>query len=282
MRFSSTILFTSALAGAAQAQDAQKPLLASWLDKAKTYVSSGIPSPLEAGAAVIAKGAITELTTSNWQQELHARPATGSPQNWMIQVTGGNKTCAGLCGDLDANFNKTAALLSATPAGPRLGRVNCDKTPALCSILFTSPPVLWYIQTPGIELADQPRAETPIYVKGLNATATTSVQEMVDFHSKKTYLELQPIKSYMHPYDGILSQYGLNVPFGYVLYVISVIPSWSVMLLVSFATRNIMSRRASSRSANELQAARTQGAAAGGGPGAKKGIFPSPLRIKEP
>ena len=243
MRLAIPIFFTSLMANAAATEDST---LKRWLQQGLGFLSSETPSPSQAGAAAIAKATVTELTPTNWQSELRAR-TDESPSNWLIQITGGNKTCGGRCGPLDANFNKTVALLATTPGHPHFGRINCDTSPVLCSTLFAGPPVLWYIAIPGIQAADQSRAPTPIYVKGLNATEPTPVQDMVDFHAKQTYLERKPVDSVMHPFDGVLARYGLNMPIGYGLYYLSLIPSWGMMLLVSFITRNMMSRRAQSQ-----------------------------------
>ena len=237
MRLSTTAFLL--LPSLALAQD-QKPLVASlqsWFEKAKSYIPTPVASPLDSGAAKVASRNVVELTTTNWQSTLKPSSTSG-PENWMVYVTGGNKTCGGQCDELDATWNKSAAILAADPKGPKLGYLDCDKYGVLCTIWFTGPPVVWYMQLP-IPAADQSKPVTPMYVVRLNTT-TTTVQEIVNIHSKKTYEESKPVEGAFHPFDGWLAQYQLNVALGYVLFAFSKVPSWSVMLVISFLTRTMM------------------------------------------
>jgi hypothetical protein len=240
MRFLEAIILLSAV-GLSQAED-QVPLIAkaqAWFDKAKTYVQNTAPAPVDAGAAAVASRTVTDITLDNWRSELAPIENVGSPQNWLIYVTGGNKTCQGQCGELDAKFNKSAAILAADPNGPYLGRIDCDEQAVLCTAWFAGPPTVWYIQVPGPTAQDQTRAPTPIYVKRLNIT-TTTVEDIVQIHTKKTYEEQPRLESITHPFDGTLALLGLNLPIGYILYYLQFVPSWSIMLIISFMTRTMM------------------------------------------
>lgn len=44
----------------------------------------------------------------------------------------------------------------------------------------------------------------------------------------------------MHPTDGWLAQYNLNVPLGYVIYAVGAVPSWMFMIGISFFSRTVM------------------------------------------
>lgn len=240
MRFHTSLLVLPALS-LALAQD-QHPLIATaqgWFEKAKSFIDSSIPSPLDAGAAAIASRQVTNLTLSNWRSVLSPKPDSTGPENWMVLVTGGNKTCPRSdCTELEAKFNKSAAVLAVNPSAPNLALLDCESQGLLCTILFTGPPCIWYIQVP-VPAADQSKPATPIYVTRVNTT-TITVQDLVDIHVNKDYEKQKPLESVMHPYDGQLSQFGLNVPVGYFLYFMQLVPSWSVMLLVSFITRTMM------------------------------------------
>ena len=71
-------------------------------------------------------------------------------------------------------------------------------------------------------------------------TTTSTAKEMLELHTKKEY-ESQPLKEgALHPFDGWAAKTGLNVLMGYALYGLNLVPSWTVMLAVSFFTRTIM------------------------------------------
>lgn len=47
----------------------------------------------------------------------------------------------------------------------------------------------------------------------------------------------------MHPIDGTLQKFGLATPFGFLLWGLGAVPSWVMMLVISFASRTMMNRR---------------------------------------
>lgn len=110
MRVSSALLV--ALPALALAED-QVPLVdkvKGWFNQAQSYVSTAIPAaatPVEAAASKIAETAVANLTLENWRQTINssASASAAGPQEWMIYVTGGNKTCFGLCGNTTAAWN---------------------------------------------------------------------------------------------------------------------------------------------------------------------------------
>jgi hypothetical protein len=57
------------------------------------------------------------------------------------------------------------------------------------------------------------------------------------------YLTKEPYEGWLHPIDGSVQKFGLTVPFGYGLWLMGAVPSWLMMLVVSFASRQIMNRR---------------------------------------
>lgn len=168
----------------------------------------------------------------------------------MIFVSGGNKTCYGQCTELESVWNETAAIFATTglAKAPKLGYINCETTPLLCSILHASPPSLWYIQLPA-----KAEEKTTIRIIGLNNTKTvvndndeeehsqgTTARDIVRIHTQKKYEETDVYDGIFHPFDSNLAKYGLTKPVGYVLYAFGLVPSWLVMIVVSFASRNLM------------------------------------------
>jgi hypothetical protein len=85
-----------------------------------------------------------------------------------------------------------------------------------------------------------PPAPIDVYWKPLNLSTTTS-QTFLDLYNTKDYKnELRLIDSYFHPFDGVLAKNSLAVPIGYALWALNVIPSWGMMLIVSFLSRTMM------------------------------------------
>lgn len=102
MRVASLLFLLPALAAAQE----QKPL-GGWFDKIKAVVSDAVPaavvSPVAAAAAKIEEKTVTRLRWNNWESVL--TPSAQEPQDWMVYITGGNKTCFGRCGQADEAWN---------------------------------------------------------------------------------------------------------------------------------------------------------------------------------
>src|ERR1700761_28512 len=87
----------------------QQPLkdkAAGWFDKAKSYVSGAadaLPDPIDAGASVVAGSVVEKINIRNWQRKLSPKP--DGEEEWMVYLTGGNKTCYGKCGPMNALWN---------------------------------------------------------------------------------------------------------------------------------------------------------------------------------
>jgi hypothetical protein len=78
-------------------------------------------------------------------------------------------------------------------------------------------------------------------------TATTSDILSIPSNAKSRYLDFEEYTGSVHPPDGWLAQYGLLIPMGYVLWFMGTTPSWVMMVIISFASRQIMSRRMGNR-----------------------------------
>lgn len=110
MHISSTFLV--ALLPALITANDQIPLkekAAGWLDKAKAYVSSAtpdLPNPINAGAAKVAELKVEKINLRNYQRKLG--PKLDGEEEWMIYMTGGNKSCFGRCDRADLAWNVSA------------------------------------------------------------------------------------------------------------------------------------------------------------------------------
>lgn len=65
--------------------------------------TAGIPNPIDAGASKVAAQKVERINIRNFQRKL--APKVESEEEWMIYFTGGNKTCFGRCGTIDAKWN---------------------------------------------------------------------------------------------------------------------------------------------------------------------------------
>lgn len=239
MRLPSTLLLALPAIVAAQQQKPLGENLQSWFDKAKSYIPGGAQEPVAAGAAKVASKNITPLTKGNWQSALSPTTSPSkSPEEWMVLISGDNKTCYGQCAGIEKAFNETAAVFIADATAPKLGYINCDKEPILCTIWAANPKTIWHIQRP-IAHADQSTPATTIRIIKLNTTTTTT-GEITAIHTGKTYEKARVYEGAFHPFDGWLAQYHLNQPVGYALHYYSLIPSWLFMVVISMASRNFM------------------------------------------
>lgn len=288
-----SILLALPALSSAEVQAQQKPLrenIQSWLSAAQSYLPTAAQAYLPSGAksylsstiqttpiaspeaaattastatatldpAAAAAASITPLTSDNWRTVLSPSPSRASPdldgrETWMVLVSGGNKTCLGHCEHLEAEWNKTAALLSADPLianiAPRLGYVNCDASPVLCATWGARPITLWHIQFPAVHVnsendgssssATPPSTETTVRIISLNMTSTTA-EDLLHIHSQKTYETAPVYDSFFHPFDGLLAKNGIAVPVGYVVAGFSLVPTWVYMIVISFVSRNFM------------------------------------------
>ena len=240
MRLSNSLVFGLPALAAAQFQIPLGETFNAYVDKAKSYIPGVVSSPIQAGAARIAAANVVPITKENWQSVL--TPSTKSPrkgpEEWMILVSGGNKTCYGMCDGIETAWNESASIFAADPTAPKLGYINCDTNAVLCAIWTANPPKIWHIQLP-ITKADQSKPATTIRIISLNTTTTTA-QEIVAIHTGKTYEKTPVYEGYFHPFDGILAQYGLNVPVGWMLFAFAMVPSWAFMIGISLFSRTVM------------------------------------------
>lgn len=207
-----------------------------WFEKITSY----IPNPSKAhtapaAAAKVGGKALNILTLNDWEHTIRSsvKPASTTPEEWWVLITGGNKTCFGQCGQIETAFNETAALWSFNPTAPNLAYLNCENQPVLCNSWGAGPPSLWIMEV------SAPPAPVDVRVQRLNST-TTDVKTFTDLHATKEWKALKLHDGYFQPFDGPLAQYGVAIPLGYVFWFFNIVPSWLFMVMISFLSRSFM------------------------------------------
>ncbi|KAE8352350.1 PTH2-domain-containing protein [Aspergillus coremiiformis] len=237
MRFIQLLPILPALA-AAQEQVPLADRVQGWFSKAKSYLPTATPVIPAVEKVVepkkIQEKTVTPFNLTNWQSILAPSEA---PQDWLVFITGGNKTCFGRCGQAEKSFNESVLLFSADPTSPNLGYLNCESNQVLCSAWSAGAPSVWHFQVPA-QVGEQ-RPATTLHTVYLNST-TVDAETIYKVHSEKTYEKDPAYEGAFHPTDGWLAQNGVLVPAGYVIYAFSAIPSWLFMIFISFFSRSMM------------------------------------------
>jgi len=237
MRFFSAIV--AALPALAAAQDFQQyqAQFQDFLGQMAGYIPNpGRHNPVAALEAKVGAMKLHILTLDNWKETLYEPVQAGAtkPEEWWVLTTGGNKTCFGRCDQIEQAFNETAGRFALLPKAPHMGLLNCEDQPILCNSWSAGAGTVWIFDML------PPPAAIDIYKKRFNLTTVTSddIFALKDNREGATLLD-----SWFHPFNGKAVELGLAIPFGYVTWVFNVVPSWAMMLLVSFASRSMMSRR---------------------------------------
>lgn len=240
MRFSTALV--AALPVFANAQDTDafgqyKAQFQNFMGNMGSYIPNpGRHDPIAAAEAKAGSMKLNILTLENWKDTLYGPVSEGqtTPEDWWVLTTGGNKTCFGHCGNVEQAFNETAAKFALQPNAPHMALLNCEDQPILCNVWSAGVGWLW-----NFEMLPPP-AEINIYKKRLNLTTVTS-DELVSLQGKKDQFKVED--SIWHPFNGKLAELGVSVPFAYFLWIFNLLPSWAFMLIISFFSRSMMSRR---------------------------------------
>ncbi|KAI3328031.1 hypothetical protein HD806DRAFT_549896 [Xylariaceae sp. AK1471] len=246
MRFdSASALLALPLLVAADVPDYQAQFQ-QYLGQAQGYFenfASKIPSPSKydpaaAAAAKAGSNKIDVLSLHNWKDTLYGSVAPGSttPEEWWVLLTGGNKTCFGHCGKVEAAFNETAGKFALESNAPHMALVNCDDQPVLCNAWSAPVGALWIF-----EMLPEP-SKINIWTKRLNLTTTTS-DDLVQLQKNGYKTEANLHDGLFHPFNGPIAQNGLSTVVGYVLWAFSLLPSWAFMVFISLFSRRMMSSR---------------------------------------
>ncbi|OBT91048.1 hypothetical protein VE02_00122 [Pseudogymnoascus sp. 03VT05] len=246
MRFSAATLLALPLLAVAETQDPLQQLQ----DTALHYFNKAyslIPhtNTFSAAEAAIAKAGgsnVDVLSLDNWRSTLlnSVTPASKGPEEWWVLLTAGNKTCWGNCEKLTRAFNESALLFKADPTAPHLGLINCDHQPILCHSWTAGAPLMYIFEV------NAPPAKTDVHVHGFNTTTVTAM-DLVKLHATKSWKERPAYEGHFHPFHGTAQQYGLDLATGWVIWAFNILPNWAFMILISFASRSMMSRREQGR-----------------------------------
>lgn len=154
---------------------------------------------------------------------------------WRVCILLTFGRASGHCLKLEAAFNETAAKFATQPNTPHMALVNCDVETILCNS--------WSAGTGSVWIFDMlpPPAPIAIYRERMNLTSVTT-KDFLALQSKPRE-DLKPLDSIFHPFDGPIARNGLSIPFAYFIYVFNVVPNWLFMLIISFASRTMMTRR---------------------------------------
>jgi hypothetical protein len=112
-------------------------------------------------------------------------------------------------------------VLAAKSNAPKFAYLDCETENILCNAWSVGSPSLYYFSIPK-PLADQSAPVPTVRYQPLNRTSTT-VDEGI-----------------FHPFNGELQKFGLAIPYGYVTWGFSKMPSWLPMIMVSFLSRSFM------------------------------------------
>lgn len=140
----------------------------------------------------------------------------------------------GHCLKVEAAFNQSAAELALLPSAPHVGYVNCDDQPILCNSWSAGAGTLWLF-----EMLPQP-APIDIYMKRMNLSTTHKDTFLDLYNTRGDKSQFTKKEGYFHPFDGELAKYGLSIPVAYLFWALSVVPSWAMMLGISFFSRTFM------------------------------------------
>ncbi|KAK7948707.1 uncharacterized protein PG986_009593 [Apiospora aurea] len=237
MRFSVTSAALLALPALASAEVPEyQAQFQHYLGKMQSYIPSHSKTdPVHAAEAKLGSMKMDVLTLNNWRETLYAdvKPGSTTPEEYWVFVTGGNKTCFGHCEKVEQAFNETAGAFALLPNPPHTGYLNCEQEPVLCNAWSVPTGTVWVF-----EMLPEP-APIDIWVKRFNLTTTTS-EDIIARHAEGYKKTFQLHEGTFHPFNGWWAQNHLSLPVGYVLWFFNVVPSWLLMLTLSFVSRSMM------------------------------------------
>lgn len=137
----------------------------------------------------------------------------------------------------------TALPQSASDPVLHIAKIDCDLDEVLCTAWVANMPSVYHFLIPR---QSDPQAKTPLHIVDLNHTAVTAT-EIVNIKSQKSYLNKEEYTGALHPIDGWLRKFNILTPMGYVLWGFGTIPSWMMMIGISFLSRQFMSKRVGNR-----------------------------------
>ena len=210
---------------------------------------------------------ITNLTAASWATEL----STHAAAPWLVLITGGNSTCGthnASCAAVDAAWESASAVARTDIRAPNLGFVDCESNRLLCATWGAHPATVWWIEPEVrvVKAADTVAAQVTareaavegaerldiktsavqetsreVWIVGLNKTTVTagditSLYKKGEYKTRGHVLDGESLMS-RHPFNGQMAKLGLNVPVGYVFFLMGMLPNWTTVMMLSFTAR---------------------------------------------
>jgi hypothetical protein len=129
-------------------------------------------------------------------------------------------------------------VLAAKSNAPKFAYLDCETENILCNAWSVGAPSLYYFSIPK-PLADQSAPVPTVRYQPLNRTSTTA-ETLKELVVDNEIEKVVPYEGIFHPFNGELQKFGLAIPYGYVTWGFSKMPSWLPMIAVSFLSRSFM------------------------------------------
>jgi hypothetical protein len=136
-------------------------------------------------------------------------------------------------------LQQSVAILASKPTHPHLATLDCEENQILCNAWAVGPPSIYYFLIPTSAAEDGSKPKTEVHHILLNRTSVAA-SNITELYTEEAYKNVPAYEGYFHPFDGILQQYGVDIPLAYILYYFSKMPSWLPMIAISFISRSIM------------------------------------------
>lgn len=129
-------------------------------------------------------------------------------------------------------------ILAAKTNAPKFAYLDCEVENILCNAWSVGAPSLYHFSIPK-PLADQSAPVPVVRYQPLNRTSTTTEtykRLIVDNEIES----VAPYEGFFHPFSGEIQKWGIAVPYGYITWGMSKMPSWAPMIIVSMLSRSFM------------------------------------------
>lgn len=136
---------------------------------------------------------------------------------------------------------ESVALLSVDPKAPQFGVINCEDEPVFCSLWAVGPPAIYHMLLPNA-LSGQAQPPTVVRYYGIKRSASVAEgrKNITSLITEEKYKELPPYEGAFHPFNGWVSSTPLGLPLSYLMWVMSLMPTWAPMIIISLGSRFMM------------------------------------------
>lgn len=144
------------------------------------------------------------------------------------------------------------------PAGSpslHLGMIDCEKEQVLCSSLSVGAPSIMHFLFPILpyeNASPQPASEYR-YMDFNRSTVTSSNLVAMAINAPNSEIYQIPVyEGSLHPVDGWMARFGVQQYFGYLIWGMGTTPSWLIMIVLSFVSRQMMTKKALNRNTPDI------------------------------